>query len=308
MSENIVKVFISKKDSAVDSAKRIKSHLELIGGNRLDIFISEDIPSGVDWRESIKQNLAEANCFFLLFGDPTDGWDWCLYESGLFTPLDKETESGSICFHHPKTEFPSPLAHMQHVSATQERMEKFIVDFFGTSKITRIEPALNEKFAHNKEAVSELATKLCNEIKSGGKKNSVYYNAAITLTTPLEDIKNGIIPDNARVKASYITLEIFDYFQKPPGVDHWTWGVLKNPICKAQGNDWITELSKSIKSACDGKLVQPVNNTITSLTSGKVYRPNINRMDTRGNDGTVTIQILLIQEGPVQHELRSKDD
>lgn len=296
MQNNDVHIFISKKETDWESARRIKKYLEQVGGDRLKIFISQDILAGEDWRKSIESQLAKSDGLILLFGEPTNDWDWCLYEVGLFTSIRSERSTKSICLYSPKTKLPTQLDHMQHVSATNEKMEKFIIDFLGSSKITGVEPPLNKRFTTDKEAVKDLASKLCNEINASGIRQTLFYNAIISINIDPDDIKDGVIPKDAWiVDIPPMTLEVFGFLDKPAGVTHWTWGLLEESMTESQGDNWSKELSKSLKLSCEGKALQPIINTIKSLSSGKVYRPNINRRDLEP-DGTVTIHILFIQE------------
>ena len=54
--------------------------------------------AGKPWRNKIREEIHRANWFILLLPDPSEDWDWCLYETGMFEgDLDNgELEIGQV--------------------------------------------------------------------------------------------------------------------------------------------------------------------------------------------------------------------
>ncbi len=100
------------------------------GGAGLEVFISEEIPAGENWLETVKDKLGASNLLLLIFTDPALDWDWCLYEAGLFTDLKGDDSRKVVCLHHRDQEPPDQLRHLQTVAATPEAITKFLKRLF----------------------------------------------------------------------------------------------------------------------------------------------------------------------------------
>ena len=79
-------VFISHKASDHNVTSELKDLLDHYTEN-IDFFISDDIEKGEDWRKIISQQLNRANFLVLVFTDPNEDWEWCLYQTGFFDAL-----------------------------------------------------------------------------------------------------------------------------------------------------------------------------------------------------------------------------
>ena len=69
----------------------------------------------------------------LLFTRPTASWDWCLFETGLFTCSDLDEISAVVCIYDPATSTPSPLANLQAVPAEVDAVERFLGELCRTT-------------------------------------------------------------------------------------------------------------------------------------------------------------------------------
>ena len=85
-----------------------------------------DITAGVDWRREIRSALAESHLLVLLFTAPTKNWDWCLYETGLYTRFDLTGPRSVVCLFTPGQGSPSPLADLQGVPVDIDRLGAFL--------------------------------------------------------------------------------------------------------------------------------------------------------------------------------------
>ena len=125
---NKINVFFSYKlkDEAVAS-KVVKAMRS--ASTKLNITYAKEFESGKDYREKILRATRNAHWFILLLPDPSEDWDWCLYESGLFRaktfPGDK-----LICIHHKDSKIPDQISNFNAVAATKERLTDFLDELF----------------------------------------------------------------------------------------------------------------------------------------------------------------------------------
>ena len=130
-TDDTFSVFISHKQDDHEVAVKVKKALEGLAQRpkQIDCFVSGvDITAGTDWRREIRSRLATSHLLLLLFTEPSRNWDWCLYETGLYTrfdKLEKNAVSAVVCLFHPSQASPSPLADLQGVPASQRQDPRF---------------------------------------------------------------------------------------------------------------------------------------------------------------------------------------
>jgi hypothetical protein len=294
----IINVFISHNHEDEAAAKTIKNELALYGANRLNFFLSEEITPGEDWLQWIKEHLVTSNLLFLLFTDPSVTWDWCLYEAGLFARLDRsegEQNRRVICLHNPKTDPPPQLRHLQTVKVNQQRIKEFLKQLFGTAKLTAIEPPINSAFAENDEALTQVANKLCAVIAPVNPERR-YYHPDLTLWVKApSNFTNGQIPVDTVIESDRASLELFGLDERPPGRDYWTWGELQQNVHRAEDQEWVEELSRTLWAASQGRAVEPIQATFQALQSRKLYRLVLRRRDLE-RDGSMRFSLLFVEQ------------
>ena len=120
------RVFISHKQD--DHALAMVVHRALSSlSPRIECFVSgADIASGADWNSGIRAQLRASHLLALLFTQPSEGWDWCLFEAGMFTSRAADGVSSIICFHHPEGGTARPLTEFQGVPVEPARVERFV--------------------------------------------------------------------------------------------------------------------------------------------------------------------------------------
>jgi hypothetical protein len=79
----VIKVFLSHKKNFGAQAQALARVLHKIAP-AADVFRSEDIEKGRDWRDAVNRALGEAKCFILLYSNPALDWSWCFFEAGAF--------------------------------------------------------------------------------------------------------------------------------------------------------------------------------------------------------------------------------
>jgi hypothetical protein len=65
-----------------------------LGGDHLDVHLSELIPAGDQWNPKIHEWLQESDWLLLLYTGQGVEWDWCLYETGFLRGPMEQRPSG----------------------------------------------------------------------------------------------------------------------------------------------------------------------------------------------------------------------
>jgi hypothetical protein len=127
MANDVFTVFISHKHEDHALAVEVKNVMQGLNPELIDCFVSGvDITAGMDWRRQIRSVLAKSHLLVLLFTAPSKNWDWCLFETGLYTRFDQTEARSVICLFSPGEASPSPLADLQGVPATADKVRDFL--------------------------------------------------------------------------------------------------------------------------------------------------------------------------------------
>src|SRR5689334_74492 len=99
----LASVFISHRSQYGRVAHALEHLIEEASRKQIEAFVSEEIPHGENWRQSIEERLRAAQSLFLIYGAPYEDWSWCFYEAGYFAALNPEEPDGRIfCLMRPK--------------------------------------------------------------------------------------------------------------------------------------------------------------------------------------------------------------
>jgi hypothetical protein len=135
-------VFFSHKHQDEPVTKDIISILHRNTDN-VKCFISEDIEKGTKWRDSIAERLTRSSFLVLVFTDPEEDWEWCLYETGFFDALSRISSAAEkrriFCLHHPSTKPPPPIEDLQSVPATAKDVTQWLEELFKLTKQSKEE-------------------------------------------------------------------------------------------------------------------------------------------------------------------------
>ncbi len=293
-----LRIFVSRKEEDHDLARRIVKRLALFAGDQVEFCTSMNVPEGKDWRKRIEKTLNNTDLLILLFTHPSYSWDWCLYEAGLFTSLESESKKPVVCIHTVTSLPPGPLQHIQSVKADIGPMKQFLKRLYGTTEITGSVKPINRAFADDDEALSKAAEQICGELETPEDSSEAmrfHYNRRIVLMVDPRDLEAGSIPDATQIQADRMTLEIFGLLDDALDGGKWTWGELLQDMLKNGDNKWLQEVNGCITNACNGRYINPISETLSSLTSNKIYQPNLSRR-WKMQDGKMRLEILLIQQ------------
>jgi hypothetical protein len=244
-------VFISHKDEDRALAKVVHDAIESIS-ERVECFVSSiDITAGMDWRNEIRTALTKSHLLILLFTAPSKHWDWCLYETGLYTRFDRAESRSVVCLFNPADVVPSPLANLQGVPADKVKLQKF---FDQLSKRTW-ELSDDWRFGALKVDIDDDTVEAAAEaielaFDKAGSLSTYYPCHRIVLSLHETDDPSNGIPEGARVRegpadTSSYTMSLFSL---GGGTAQRTWGDLLR-AADAEAAEWRKELDEHFKLA-----------------------------------------------------------
>ena len=292
LSKKVINVFFSykKKANDVETANEIIKILRQLSADKLNITHQGEFEKGIKWREAIKQGVKSANWFILLLPDPSDDWDWCLFETGLFVAQATSADR-LICLHHPNIARPSEISEFNSVPATQEDIEKFLKMALVDDNPVSGLPAVNKAVEDN---IPEYATKIVNAIRPPSQ--SLYkeiFEPYVELRIPKPDKLTSIDDmDGATIVSSNKdALLIFDYKDQPK-----TWGKLHSTVSeKTSDQRWREELFHVVRKVGGGRNFFPVQ-AVFHGKNGKIYKPVVNAICRRGKSGDIETFCIIFAE------------
>lgn len=275
------RVFISHKHEDHEFATTVAKSLRSVS-TALECFVSgSDISAGTDWNHEIREALKRSHLLVLLFTNPTQSWDWCLYEAGLFTRLDEENVHAVVSLFHPDGSAPRVLDNLQGVPATQVELFEFLENLckstWRVSDDWRKGP-LNSRV--RPEVLQAAAAQI--EVAFPAARSQAAHHPCHRLVLDLSsaiDSRDGI-PDDARVVEGPGATETYtlSLFQVASGERARTWGEL---VAALDGADapWRRQLDRRFVAALRGELFAPTTATLRAFAleqrQRRHYRPII---------------------------------
>lgn len=295
-----VNLFISHKADDKAAAIAIKDILQKHSG-RLKVQISEEIHGGAQWRQRIIEMLRTSKVMLLLYTDPTADWGWCLYEAGLFTPLDGG-ESPVVCLYNPNTtvEQLEPLKSFQAVQTrVDELVRQFLSPLYRSTQLTKSQSPLNKNLKD--EDLKQIAKAIAAAIAPKRVEWKSYLHHIVISVPPGTAIhdqnvpsEEAQIPDEARV--------VVEEAKEGSGLpflnideDSFTWGDLKHVAKKGSGRFWLDELKDCIVAAARKRHPPVGTATLRAVSGGSIYRPLLAHSE-RENGIPVRFHVLFNRE------------
>ena len=282
-TDDVFTVFISHKHDDHALAVEVKKALEGLAPKLIDCFVSGiDITAGRDWRRDIRSVLARSHALVLLYTTPSKNWDWCLYETGLYTRFDKGGKnevSSVVCLFNPGQASPSAIADLQGVPAEADKLRDFLELFCRqTWKISddwrqgALAPEVEPK------QVDDAARAIERAFRRSGLTSTYFPCHRVVLSlSEFDEIASGI-PESARViegpnDTSSYTLSLFDLAS---GAGKKTWGDLLQAV-QGTNAEWRKELDEHFLLAIKEELFWPIKGLMRSSGKSRVgerlYRP-----------------------------------
>jgi hypothetical protein len=178
-----------------------------VSDDKFRVFISwVDITAGTDWRRVVRDSLNSSHMLLLLFTAPSKNWDWCLFETGLFTRLDRTEIRAVVCLFDPFQAPPSPLADLQGVPAKAEKIGPFL-DNLCRKTWTVSDDWRGGALAPDikAEKVREVAEAIEKEFRRSGSTLAYHPCDRVVLSSDRDPIAKGI-PESARAVARHLRL------------------------------------------------------------------------------------------------------
>ena len=266
------RIFVSHKHENHALAVAVQQSLEALSP-KIECFVSgANISAGADWNREIKNRLAQSHLLVLLFTRPTATWDWCLFETGLFTRPDMDDISAVVCVFDPSTTSPSPLASLQGVPADVESIERFLTDLcLSTWRVSddwrlgalvpRVRPV----------QISKAARKIVAAFPDGPHAETTYHpcHRVVLDLRGVEPLEAGI-PDAARViegpgSTTEFTLSLFNLAS---GRRALTWGDLLDAV-ESRDAAWRSQLDRRFVLALKEELFTPITATLRAWNQGR---------------------------------------
>ncbi|HEY7044339.1 MAG TPA: toll/interleukin-1 receptor domain-containing protein [Nocardioidaceae bacterium] len=269
------RIFISHKHE--DHALALATHQALESLTpTVECFVSGvDIVAGSDWNREIRTQLAQSHLLVLLFTQPTQTWDWCLYETGLFTRFEADEVTAVVSIFSADSGAPRVLANLQGVEARHEAVNRFLTalcketwrvsdDWRLGALAPRVKPAQIER----------AAAKIVNAFPHGSRDDSPYYPChRVVLDLRAIDEIGDHIPEEARViegpnDTTGFTLSLFNMAD---GRRHLTWRDLLVAVDGLEAG-WRAQLDRRFVCALNEQLFTPITATLRAWNQGRRHQ------------------------------------
>lgn len=279
MAEPRVKIFLSHK-TVTDANRAVSTlarELEAISNGDLGVFVAgDDIRAGQSWRSVIGDELSTANLLVLLFTEPHLSWDWCLYEVGLFTRMDKvvgdqDRHPPIVCIFPPGAMVPTPIEHIQGIPATLDELTDFLERLYTTTDFfCDLDPPEPIRDTVDDGIVLRLANSVM-ELYPTPAIGKYYPCHRVVLTVPEDvELRDASSLCTAHVEATDHTL--YRLFGK--SARNANWGALIDHLQPGTNRRWLRELFEVIMRATNGERFEPITSTFLGWENS-IYCPEV---------------------------------
>ena len=266
--EKRVGIFVSHKHDDRLAAMHIKSRFEELGGDRLDVYVSELIPTGEQWDPKIHQWLKESDWLLLLYTGPGVEWDWCLYETGFFAGSHETNTKRLVCLHREGVELPGPLKGWE--AATEENCEGLLDEIFRKTSYPGGKP-LNSRVAD--QTLKGLAREIMDGFTDKPKPTvfTPYVELLVEDRHKRELLSTRKLPGDIAVTLDGKAREIFGVADTVRG-QTVCWADIAAGLERTRQKGWIRGLSDSVRRLCEKQSVSTTFPVVYSVTDGAKRR------------------------------------
>ncbi len=292
-----INVFFSYKSEDEDSARDIVEELRTYAANTLNITFAAEFTeeiAGARWNRAIREAIHKAHWFILLMPDPAVKWDWCLFETGMFSgKIVSDKVHKLICLHHPAhTELPPQISDFQAVSGEQPEVEAFLTNIFLKDNPMPGMDAINPAI---KKRIPKIATTIVDAVKPRHiRLNRRTLDRYVMLSVPNAKSLSGPEDLNASkiIEVDDQTLGLFGKVSAPS-----TWAELIDNVADGKSDiRWLQELTASINKASNKNAFGPIQATFKGVNSGKLWRPLLHAYDESDSNQIESFMILFLEE------------
>jgi len=237
---SIIYIFLSHKvgkDS--ETAKNLKDKLESIVANKIEVFISEEIPRGEQWRDRLCEELKKADVFIFLYTSPIENWDWCHFEAGAFIDLKGSKNKPTLCLHGSLlNKFPKPFQSFQNLCAKKDDIKYFLHELIAGKPE---EPVRALWCKENTKKLEEIAKDIVVVVENAVVEDYDFEIPSLSIIYKKEEIENSTI----KIKKKSFE-KIFN--TKPLKDDEISWNVLKEKVCSLNPENakWVSKLKSCL--------------------------------------------------------------
>jgi hypothetical protein len=286
-AERNIQIFISHKSKDFEKASAVERALRMFT-DEVQFNIAQNIPGGGDWSKWIKEKLSTSDILLLLYTDPTEEWDWCLYEAGLFTPLDSDDYRRVICIYAQDSEPPRPLGLLQGVRATKAEIRKLLRTLLMTNELTPHRPPLRPGL--EEDSLEAPAAEIA-RLFSPTVRRAVDLIPRLSVRVPHAASFEYDLPADANVELKAKAGEIVANLL----LESTTWGALRAAVPRQEGTFWLDELARAARVVAQGQKPAPISSTFRAATGGQIYRPVLLSVETKG-DQPLLFSVGLVPE------------
>ena len=293
---NKIDVFFSYKFKNQAEADKIVRTLRKNSAGKLNVTYAGDFKEknvGELWQRNIRESINKAHWLILLLPDPSDDWDWCLFETGYFRG---QMVSGDrlICLHPENTAPPPQIGEFHAVEGTQEKLEGFVKQVFVNEDPTPGMDAINLDL--DDEDVSEIATELHEAINRPKEcmLTRTHFDYFMMLKfEALDDLETvEQLKDAKIIESNTDSVRIFGYNDIPATFG----GLLGELDTGGDSGVWMKELLAVIVRIGQGKTFNPIQSMFRSPEDGKVYRPIVHSVHKQPDGSIERFHIIFVEE------------
>ncbi len=272
LAEDRFRIFVSHKHEDHALADAVRQALEGISP-KIECFVSGvSIAAGADWNHEIRSSLAQSHLLILLFTRPTATWDWCLFETGLFTRHDTDDVSAVVCLFDPTETTPSPLANLQGIPARPDAVERFLGDLCRATWRVSDDWRLGALLPRvRQDQLADAAARIVDAFPDPAAAPESHHPChRVVLDLRHVDSLDDGIPEAAKVvigpgATTHYTLAMFNLGEMTSDV---TWGQLVDAV-DGRTAAWRTQLDRRFVAALSRELFTPITGTFRAWSEGR---------------------------------------